>query len=130
MRFLFLLLFLAGCQMSSILSPKPTGDDEKDIYIQEWLSSVNITYCTKVLDLEYGIDGYVCAETLTDKQYYVPMDKWKADQLEPLFLRVSKHQLREKLDKDDSFEDFLCKQYKCEGADIKSMPELQPYIHE
>lgn len=131
----FLIVFvLFGCSTSSVVDPQPTGYDSKDVYLQEWVTSYNVTFCEKVLDLENHLDGYFCLETMTDNKYYVPLEEWEKNNFEVLFLRVSKAQIRAKMDQDAALKDYICKEasdVKCKGLGTPNvMSEIQPWKEE
>ena len=107
---LFSVMFIfIGCSTNSVVpDPQPTGDYKRDIYIQEWLTSYNLTFCQKTVDLENYLDGYFCMETGTDNKYYIPKEEWEAHKLQRLFLHVSKAQIRERMDKDEVLKDYIC----------------------
>ena len=126
----FALIFI-GCSTRSVIpNPQPTGSDAEDIYLQEWVTSANITFCEKILDLENYLDGYFCLETMTDNKYYIPIEAWKAHDLDFLFLRVSKAQIRSKLDKDKVLKDYLCD--STTKMDCKNLgpPHVMPEIQQ
>lgn len=131
-KLLFLLIFLGSCKASQVIPhPQPTGNDKLDIYLQNWITSYNITFCEKVLDVENDIDGYFCLETMTENRYYIPRPEWENAGLEYLFLRVSKKQLRTKFDKDKILNKYLCiNRPKVNCKDLGSpniMQEIQPW---
>ena len=117
--------------MNSVVDPQPTGYDSKDVYLQEWVTSYNVTFCEKILDLENHLNGYFCLETMTGNKYYIPQEEWEDNNLELLFLRVSKTQIRAKMDKDEALKDYVCKEasdVKCEGlGQPHVMPEIQAW---
>ena len=125
------IFIFVGCSTRSVIkNPQPTGDDTKDIYLQEWITSYNVTFCEKIRDVEHYLDGYFCRETMTDNKYYIPKKEWDNHNLELLFLRVSKAQVRAKMDKDQ-----VLKKYLCDNSNIDCdqygqpdmMPEIQPW---
>ena len=123
---------IIGCSTSSVIpDAQPTGDNTKDIYLQEWVTSYNITFCEKILDVENYLDGYFCLETMTNNKYYIPLEDWKKHDLDFLFLRVSKAQVRAKLDKDKVLKDYLCSgNSNVDCADLgtpHTMPEIQQW---
>ena len=125
---LFVFIFV-GCSARSVISdPQPTGDDTKDIYLQEWVTSYNVTFCEKIQDVENYLDGYFCMETMTNNKYYIPIKDWEAHGLELLFLRVSKAQVRAKLDKDKILKDYLCGSGSTIDCDDLGRPDLMSEI--
>lgn len=128
---IFLAWIVIGCSTSSTIpDAQPTGDDTKDIYLQEWVTSYNMTFCEKVLDVENYLDGYFCMETMTSNKYYIPSEEWRKHDLDLLFLRVSKAQIRAKLDKDQVLKDYLCSGSKStvDCSDLgtpHTIPEIQ-----
>ncbi|MDE0119002.1 MAG: hypothetical protein OXM55_03215 [Bdellovibrionales bacterium] len=128
---IFIIFILMGCSARSVITnPQPTGDDTKDIYLQEWITSYNVTFCEKIRDVEYYLDGYFCRETMTDNKYYIPKREWDNHNLELLFLRVSKAQVRAKMDKDQVLENYLCNNSNMDCNQFGQpniMSELQPW---
>lgn len=127
--FLILFCFLSGCATESFIKPSPTGDDKLDVYVEKWIEGENITFCQKVIDKKHLIDGYFCLETLNrDNRYYIPSKDWLAKGFELKFLRVSKLQLRRKLDKDGFFRDYLCRENPpCSYKELQSLPYFKEY---
>ena len=129
--FAFICIFV-GCSTSSVIpDPQPTGNPGQDIYIQEWLSSPNITFCERILDLENYLDGYFCMETMTKNKYYIPKKDWEKHDLDIYFLLVSKAQIRAKLDKDMVLKNYLCgrsSNVDCNNLRTSDvMPEIQQW---
>ena len=116
------------CTFSYIGILNRLGDDTKDIYLQEWVTSYNVTFCEKVRDVENYLDGYFCMETMTDNKYYIPIKEWKTHNLDLLFLRVSKAQIRAKLDKDKILKDSLCGSESTIDCDDLGRPDLMSEI--
>ncbi len=131
--FLFIFVFVfIGCSTSSVVpDPQPTGDSTQDIYIQEWLTSPNLTFCEKILDVENYLDGYFCMETMTKNKYYIPAKDWKTHNIDTLFLHISKAQVRAKLDKDEVLKDYLCGR-SSSNVDCKDLgtPDVMPEIQQ
>lgn len=126
----FICIFV-GCSTSSVIpDPQPTGNPGQDIYVQEWLSSPNITFCERILDLENYLDGYFCMETITKNKYYIPEKAWKAHNLDILFLHVSKAQIRAKLDKDKVLKDYLCGKSSNIDCNNLGTPDVMPEIQQ
>ena len=122
MRFLIFLL-LVGCSTKEIISPKPTQIDKFDIYVNEFLTSSNLTTCEKRVDLENYLDDYFCVETQTERAYVVPTKEWDSKHIDDHFTRVSKRQFRYLLTHIKAFKNQVCVE---EGVNCKELDHKQP----
>lgn len=122
------LFLISGCRVSDIFDAQQT-DGEVTVYLQDWINSPNLTYCSRKIDREYEIDGYFCVERLTKIRYYIPISQWNDNFLEAYFVSVSKKQLLLRLKQDDALRDYiLSKGIKADkDSDIKHMKVLEPY---
>ena len=124
------ILFLS-CALKQAIPANPTGNDKLDIYLSKWVESINITACERVLDLENEIDAVLCVETETDRRIHIPFKAWKEMNLEDLFLKVSKKDLRLFLSKNKNLRDLVCEELELdcsEDAEYPVMPELTPFV--
>ena len=124
-------LFLVSCATSDIIPKNPTGQDELDIYLQNWVTEFpNITACVRIVDDEYSIKSYLCAETETDRRFDIPIAEWEKNNLGDLFIRVSKEDLRTFLSQNKNIKNEICKKLKCdENKEYSGMEELKDYEH-
>ena len=104
--------------------------DKLDVYLESWVKDPNLTYCKKLVDLEKGIDGFFCVETLSDRKYYVPSEDWEEKEMDDHFVRVSIAQLKDYVKNNEILRDFLCLDKKCEHGPLKSLEFLQSFRHE
>ena len=129
--YLILNILFLSCALNQAIPSNPTGNDKLDIYLSKWVESINITACERVLDLENDIDAVLCVETETDRRIHIPFKAWEEMNLEDLFLRVSKKDLRLFLSKNKNLRDLVCEELglDCsEDAEYPIMPELTPFV--
>ena len=131
MKIILVFLLLAGCSTNELLKPAPTKNDKMDVYINEFLTSTNLTACEKVVDVENHIDDFICVETATPRSYVIPSKQWEEKGFDLLFTRISKLQFRELLTHIKTFKNSVCKEdgVKCEEiTHTNMMKELTPYM--
>ena len=124
-NFLILLLILTGCSPGNLVTPKPTGFDDKDFLLQAYIDSPNVTYCLREKNLKESTDGYICLETHTDNAYYIPLHKWESD-IKYYFVLYARSQITELLDMVKNFCDKIpeaCKE--TQPKTIKSLKEFK-----
>ena len=133
MSILFFIGFVtSACSLKGNVPENPTGNPELDVYLSKWIDSPNITACERVLDKEYGIDAVLCVETMTDRKINIPFSEWENNNLEDLFLKVSKRDIRNFINKNDDLREKLCAhfvEFDCSNnKDYPPMEELVPYV--
>ena len=125
---IFLLcFFLLNCGVTSFLDPNPSTNHSKNVYVQGWLESQNLTTCHRFLDLELDINGFGCKESETDTVYFIPYSKWYSSKLNEMFVLYSKSQVDALLAKKDFFCEGEAKEW-CKTVKPVSLVELKDYI--
>ena len=125
------LFMLAGCALNGAIPQNPTGNDKLDIYLTKWVETINITACEKVIDEEFDIKAVLCVETETDRKIHIPIEEWEKRQLEDLFLKVSKRDLRRFLSENHNLRDMVCQELELDCSDsvvYPVMPELSDFV--
>ena len=124
--FLSILFFiLTGCSPGNLVTPKPTGFDDKDFLLQAYIDSPNVAYCIRENNIAESTNGYICLETKTDNVYYVPLHNWE-DSVKYDFELYARSQITELLDMLKNFCDKIpeaCKE--TEPKTIKSLKEFK-----